>query len=439
MLHELRHPWREAIRSLWFLPAVFVVAALAAGYLLSQIEVADGGPFDPILFRGTAEAARELLIVVSGTMITVTGLVFVLTVVALQIASTQFSPRLLRSFLQDPGTRLVLSTFVATFAYSLGGLFTVGQVDARGEAFVPQLAVTGSLVLALISVGMLVYYIQHITNSIRIDAVMLSVRQATLDAIDTHYPHRVDARPDPPAPLHAPEDAALVPVRRSGYLQEVDIAALARLGQELDLSIRLRPQVGHHLVAGSALAWVWSEAGAPVDAGRLAAALDRHVMLTVERRVDMDVGFGIRQLVDIALRAVAPSMNDPYTAVQAVQHCSIVMTELATRATDDISVGERNRVYVPVPDFMLFLDTVCSNLRRNAADRPRVMVALLRMLETVAASPTSPERRKAVAHQIELIVDAARRAIDTPSDLEPMLAMAAGASFAAEHGYVDHV
>ncbi len=438
MLHELRHPWREAFRSLWFLPAIFVVAALAAGYGLSQVDISGDSILSPVLFRGEAGAARELLIVVSGTMITVTGLVFVLTVVALQIASTQFSPRLLRSFLQDPGTRLVLSTFVATFAYSLGGLFTVGQTTDDGQAFVPQLAVTGSLFLALVSVGMLVYYIQHITNSIRIDAVMLSVRQATLAAIETHYPRPERTDPRPLTPPEPPEGAALIPLRRSGYLQEVDIDALRRSAQASRATIRIRPQVGHHLVKGSTLGWVWSDGGGAIDAEAMATALDRAIMLTVERRVDNDVGFGIRQLVDIALRAVAPSMNDPYTAVQAVQHLSIVMAELAVRATDDLLVGTEHTVFLPVADFTLFLDTICSNLRRSAADRPRVMIALLRLLETVAAGGTSPERRKAVAHQVQLIVEESRRAIHTPSDLEPILAMAADATFAARHGYVDH-
>ncbi len=437
MWHELRHPWREALRSLWFLPAVFVVGALGAGYGLSQIDVSEDNVLAPMLFRGEAGAARELLIVVSGTMITVTGLVFVLTVVALQIASTQFSPRLLRSFLQDRGTRLVLSTFVATFAYSLGGLFTVGQATDEGGAFVPQLAVSGSLFLALVSVGMLVYYIQHITNSIRIDAVMLSVRQATLAAIRAHHPLPIaSSGGTPPAPKPA-DDAKLIPVLRSGYLQEVDLEALQRLAADSAVTVRMRPQVGHHLVAGSTLGWVWADNGA-IDTERLINGLNRAIVMTVERRVDNDVGFGIRQLVDIALRAVAPSMNDPYTAVQAVQHLSIVMSELARRATDDILTEGPHPVFVPVPDFTLFLDTICSNLRRSAADRPRVMIALLRLLESVAASGTSRDRRRAVTEQVSLIVDESRRVVHPPSDFEPIEAMAIDAAFAAAHGYVDH-
>jgi uncharacterized membrane protein len=439
MSSGLKHRRRDAIQSLWFFPAVAVLLALVLGYILSQVAVSDSGALNLILFRGDVDAARQLLVVVSGTMITVTGLVFVLTVVALQIASAQFSPRLLRSFLQDPGTRLVLSVFVATFAYSLGGLFTVGHTTADGTPFVPRLAVTGTLVLALVSVGMLVYYIQHITNAIRIDTVMVGVRNATTKSMRRLHPkparESAGETPEPSIPV----DALTVPVHGSGYVEQIDVDALARIATASDLTIWFRPQVGHHLVTGSVLAWAWSDLGIAFDHPQTIAAVNDSVALTIERRLEHDVGFGIRQLVDIELRAVAPSINDPYTAVQAIQHLSIIMTELATLATDDIVVAEggRVRVFVPVPDFTLLLVLVCSNVRRSATNRPRVLVALLRMLENVAASETTQARRAEVANQVAGVVAYAEYHIE-PDDLPFVLDMAASANFAAQHGRVDH-
>jgi len=153
--------------------------------------------------------------------------------------------------------------------------------------------------------------------------------------------------------------------------------------------------------------------------------------MTVERRVSTDIGFGIRQLVDIALKVLAPSMNDHYTAVQAIQHLAIVMTGLATVATDDLWIAGEDgiRVFMPVPRFTLFLDTECTNIRRSASDRPRVLIALLRLLETVAASPTSVERRQAVTGRIELIVQEAEQRIEPAADLEPIRRMAHDAAF----------
>ena len=433
MSDDRRFLRRETLRSLWFLPTVFIVAALAAGYGLSSIEVDDGGLLDSLIFGGDAAAARELLIVVSGTMITVTGLVFVLTVVALQIASTQFSPRLLRAFLQDFGTRLVLSVFVATFAYSLGGLFTVGQTTETGIRFEPRLAVTGSLVLALVSVGMLVYYIQHITNSIRIDTVMLGVRTTTLRAIDAQYPlEENDSEAVPTQPR--PGDGGLfVPVQWSGYVQAVDTAGLVAVSSDFDVSIELMRQVGHHVVAGTPLARVDRAVDRAVDreihTEELARRVNAAVTTSFERRVERDVGYGIRQLVDIALRAVAPSVNDPYTAVQAIQHLSIIMAELARRPTDQfVHVQEDRRVFVPVPGFEVFLDVICSNIRRSACDRPRVMAELFRLLESTALLTDSASRRAEVGRHVDLALQAIEDEITSGADLVWVRSYAAAAS-----------
>lgn len=435
---EYRYPWRDAFRSLWFLPTVFIVGALTSGYFLSRIVIDSDSPLAALVFQGDASAARELLIVVSGTMITVTSLVFVLTVVALQIASTQFSPRLLRSFLEDPGTRLVLSVFVSTFAYSLGGLFTVGQVDGSGQPFVPRLAVTGSLGLALTSVGMLIYYIQHITNAIRIDTVMLGVRHSTMRALQAHYPNRLGEQArliDPPSPA---ADSVALTIGRSGYVQKVDVDRLSSAARATGVTIRMRTQVGHHLVTGSTVGWAWSLSGSPFDGDQLVGQVRSAMTLTGERTVDRDVVFGIRQLVDIAIKGVAPSVNDPYTAVQAIQHLSVIMRALSEAATDDVVVAEGDKVlvYVPVTDFTLALDTICSNIRRSASDRPRVIIELLRLLETVATSNTSLERRAFVDQQLDILLDEVKGEIVQPADIAPILTLVDEVRFATAHGRV---
>ena len=157
--------------ALWVMPTAAVIASLVAGAVLAQIDTDADSGIGRVLFQGDAGAARELLIVVSATMITVTGLVFSLTVVALQISSTQFSPRLLRTFLRDRGTQVVLSIFVSTFAYATAGLYTVGRLE-DGQPYVPRVAISGSLLLALCSVAAFVWYLHHLAHSIQIDDVM---------------------------------------------------------------------------------------------------------------------------------------------------------------------------------------------------------------------------------------------------------------------------
>jgi uncharacterized membrane protein len=147
LLARRRVLWDYLGGALWVLPTVSVMVFLTAGAMLSRVSVDADSPLWPLAFQGTAEDARGILVVVSATMITVTGLVFALTIVALQIASGQYSPRLLRNFMRDRGTQVVLSVFVGAFAYSTAGLHTVGIQRSGGEAFVPRLAVSGSLLL----------------------------------------------------------------------------------------------------------------------------------------------------------------------------------------------------------------------------------------------------------------------------------------------------
>jgi uncharacterized membrane protein len=174
----LVHPEGIRQRGTMGLPGVAGLAALAVGFAMSQVTVAPSSPLDRLAFQGTADDARALLITVSSTVVTVIALVLGLTVVALQLSSTQFSPRLLRNFLRDRGTQMVLSAFIATFVYSAAGLFTVGLEGARTEAY-PRLAVSGSILLLFVSLGMVVYFADYLAHSIQIDAINRLIERNT--------------------------------------------------------------------------------------------------------------------------------------------------------------------------------------------------------------------------------------------------------------------
>jgi uncharacterized membrane protein/GNAT superfamily N-acetyltransferase len=400
--------------ALWVKPAVAVVASLIVGAGLSQIELTPASPIGRLAFRGDADDARQLLTTVTGTMITVTSLVFVLTVVALQIASTQFSPRLMRTFLRDNGTQVVLSTFVGTVAYSLAGLYTVGGETDAGERFIPRLAVSVSLVLALISVGMLVYYIQHFTNGIRINTIMRHIEESTLALVRSTLPPAGSAVVDV-APPDVPADARVVTAAHAGYVQGFDLDRVRRAAVRNGLHLRYMVIVGYHVIRGTPVAWVWGGGG---DADHDVAVARAGVRIEPERRFENDFGFALRQLVDIALRAVAPSRNDPYTAVQAIHHLTAALAEAAAhpfvphhRADADGTI----RVWAPVDAFEVHLRTVCDHLRWSTATEPRVVLALLRLLGNVSAACSDTSRVEAVRRQVALVLDDAEREIRQPA------------------------
>jgi uncharacterized membrane protein len=443
--------WDRLRGALWVLPTVSVLASLAAGAALAAVEVDESSWLGPLLFQGTAADARDLLIVVSATMITVTGLVFSLTVVALQIASTQFSPRLLRNFLRDRGNQVVLSTFVSTFAYATAGLHTVGaRAGGRGE-FVPRLAVSGSLFLALLSLAALVYFIHHIARSIQIDTIMAGVERETLAVVDDTYPDRFEDAAEELA-AEPPSAAVAVAARRSGYLQAVDLDALLAVALDHGVVVRLAAAVGDHVIAGTALAWAWpvdGDGGRPRPGG-LEEPLDHAVEIGLERTMLQDVAFGIRQLADIANKALSPAVNDPYTGVQSLQHLSVVVHALAGRRLGDRlgrDADGRVRTAVPFPGFADYLRLATAQIRRNGAKEPAVARALLGLLGAAGERATDPARRAAAAGHVRLVMADVGRETAQPADAEAVLAEgaavlarlespAAGGRAARQHGII---
>jgi uncharacterized membrane protein len=418
--------------ALWVLPTVSVVVFLLAGAVLSRVEVDQDSPWATLAFQGTADDARSLLIVVSSTMITVTGLVFALTIVALQIASGQYSPRLLRNFMRDRGTQLVLSIFVGAFAYSTAGLYTVGVQGSGQEAFVPRLAVSGSLALALASVGVLIYFIHHLARSIQIDTIMSQVEREASAVIDEVYPHQPGYREAEERCPEPPLVAVGLPSARSGYIQAVDPDPLVRTAVRHGVVVVVARQVGDHVVAGTPIAWAWGRTAGqpPPGAGTLRETVDEAVQVGFERTMVQDVGFGIRRLVDIANKALSPAVNDPYTGVQAVHHLSVLLCSLARLRLGDWIVRDDQgelRVAVPRPKFPDYLRLGTAQIRRFGAAEPAVTRALIVLLRDVGTSSATEDRRHACVRHIRLVLDDARRATAQPADVEAVTAEAAAA------------
>jgi uncharacterized membrane protein len=398
--------------SLWVLPTLSVLAALAAGSLLSEISI---GPHSPLAFQGTPDDARTLLIGIAGTMVTVIALLLGLTVVALQLSSTQYSPRLLRNFLRDRPNQVVLSVFVATFAYSAAGLYTVGVSGGSRTGTFPRLAVSGALVLLFVSLGLLVYFADHLVHSLQVDAIMRVVERGTLAVIADGL---LPGTPDAP---EVPEWATPIAAQRSGYVQSVRPGRLLAEAAGHEVCLRLRPRVGEHVVAGTTLAWIWraSPRDPAPDPRAFLPVLREGVRIGFERTLEQDAALGIRQLVDVACKALSPAVNDPYTAVQAVDHLSVIFCALAQRPLGNHVVRDgKGAVIVPGRRFPEYLATMMGLIRRYGAGEPTVAHALLRLLGSCAAvAGDDPERCAAIEEQARIVIADAEREVAQPLDL----------------------
>ena len=405
-----RDVWREYSRgSLWLLPVVAVVVSVGLGAVLSRINVS---PDSLLAFQGTADDARNLLIGISSTMVTVIALLLGLAVVALQLSSTQFSPRLLRNFLRDRPNQVVLSVFVGTFGYSAAGLFEVGVSGGERVTEFPRFAVTVAVGLLFLSLGLLVFFADHLAHSIQVDQVMRVAENATLDVI-RKLPTGGERMETPPPGAH------VVAARSSGYVQVTYVAALRRTAAAHRVRIRLRPRVGEHVVAGTVLAWVWPTDERSQLTPGLDTAVTEAVRIGFERTLEQDPGLGMRQLCDAACKALSPAINDPYTAIQAIEHLSVLYRALAARPPADVVVhAPQGLVMIPSRSFTEHLALGVGLIRRYGAAEPTVIVALLRLLTTaLEACGHAREHRAATTEQADLLVSAAQREIAEPADL----------------------
>ncbi len=405
--------------ALWVLPSAAALVALVVGFAMSQVTVSPDSILERLAFQGTADDARALLITVSSTVVTVIALVLGLTVVALQLSSTQFSPRLLRNFLRDRGTQVVLSVFMATFVYSAAGLFTVGLAAGTRTEDYPRLAVSGSILLLFASLGMVVYFADHLAHSIQIDAINRLIERNTRRTIIQE-----DGAPIEEVAPRVPEWAVPLIGKSSGYIQTVHPELLLPLAAEAGVTIGLRHRIGQHVVAGTVLGWVWAPSTDDTrpSAESFEAAVLSDVRIGFERTIEQDIGFGIRQQTDIACKALSPAVNDPYTAVQALDHLSVVYCDLAVRPLGaKVLTGPagKGRVIVPGGTFHDYVRFISAAFGRYGSSDVIVMLALVRLFQNcVEVLPAGSDRLGVLDQAAATALADAERSIERPTDLE---------------------
>lgn len=425
---------REAAQSrVWPLPTAAIVVGVIVGVALPELDrVLDPivpGWLGALLFAGAPDSARAMLSSIAGSLITVTSLTFSLTVVALQLASSQASPRLLRMFASDRRVHATLAMFLGTFAYAMTVLRSVRSADESivGDAgFVPRLAVSLTFVLMLVAVVTLTLFLAHLATRLRVETMLRDVHSETKRTIRALYeedPPREDAHD---LPLESAE-RRLTLATRSGFLVGVDRDALRDLAVRENLVISVDTAVGGDLIEGVPIASWWPrdilEGPRPDDTTateRIDAAIARAHLIEYERTSVQDVGFGLRQLVDVAVRALSPGVNDPTTAVHALGHVSSVLGDLVSRPIP--STVERDdegfvRVVGRQLDLEALLDIAIAGPRQYGASDLDVALRLLRLLREVAWRSSHPELAEGLRRRATEVLAAAETADRTRAEL----------------------
>jgi uncharacterized membrane protein len=406
--------WRvlsDAFRTqLWPLPVSAVVLALTAGVVLpaldSHLDDGSSAAASGHLFSGGADAARSVLGTITGSLITVVALTFSVTVVTLQLASSQFSPRLLRTFMSDRIVRGTLALFLATFVYALTVLRTV-RTDMPGQpGFVPELSLTVAYLLTVVSVLALVGFLSHLVRELRVETMLRNVHREASHTIEATFPERAPSDAAGPAP-QAPADSAILLAGSSGFVTFIDEVALLDAAVDAGACIVIDRAPGSSLVAGTPVGRAWAAAPAdPLSAdrrARLQDATDKALQTDFERTAAQDIGFGLRQLTDVAVKALSPGINDPTTAVHALGHISALLCELAARDPGSVVRPDEHgaaRLFLTFPDLAGLLDVAITQPRHYGATDPIVLARLFTLLRELAWSSQRPAHHQAIADQL---------------------------------------
>lgn len=386
------------------MPALFAAGAVLLALALLSIGerfARSGEPLD-FLYAGTPEGARNVLGMLAGSMIGTAGVTFSITIVALSLASSQFGSRLLRNFLRDPGNQIVLGSFVATFLYCLVVLRSV--VD---EAPVPALAITGAVALSIASLGVLIYFFHHVATSIQASSVVSAVAHDLERAIDRFCNGTRDCADEETAAL--PAGGTIVTAERSGYIQAIDHEGLVSIAVRREGLVEALHRAGDFVIAGGALARIATSASQS-EADEDVAPLRRAFMVGPQRTPDQDLEYSVRQLVEIAVRALSPGINDPFTAINCIDWLGVATAQLARRGMparcyrdDDGQV----RLIANAPTFPGVVDAAFQQIRQAGAGHVAVAIRLLETFTAVAGHVQTPPDAETLRLQIDRVFEAA--------------------------------
>ncbi len=422
--------WDSINSSYWFVPALMMAGSVAIAFGLLKIDRL--GYYGPIekwgwIYTGGSDGARAVLSAIAGSMISVTATAFSITIVALQLASSNFGPRLLRKFMQDVGNKVVLGTFISTFIYSLLVLRAVhGSGDGR-DKFVPYLSVTIGIVFAVISTAVLIYFIHHSSTIIQVSYIISQVSKELDNAIERLFPKKIGyGEPEEkhsPAEIPTDFDREAFPIRSSkkGYVQAIDTDKLMNIACKHNLMVKILTRPGKFVIKGGSTVKILSmgndRENTPLK--DIQKQIHKAFILGRQRTEQQDIEFPINQLVEIALRALSPSLNDPFTAIRCIDHLSDALSHLAQKdfpSAYRYDAFKNLRVIAIPKTFAQLTDTAFNQIRQNSSSNAAVTIRLLESIAVIAEYAENSQTKIALRRHADLILQGSQEGLSFDQD-----------------------
>ncbi len=414
----LFHHWESIRTSLWFIPTVLALSAVALAAATIGIDQWLGMQTEwfreSYLAGAGPEGARVILSTIAGSVITVTGVTFSITIVALTLASSQFGPRLLRNFMKDKGNQLVLGAFIATFIYCV---IVLRSIHSDGEEnFIPNISLTLAVILVCADVFVLIYFIHHISASIQADNVIEDVYDELEWNIHRIFPEELDREGNSPDKIISPDyrEKACRPFCReikspaTGYVQAIDYETLMEIGRNSECLILLRTRAGKFSTTGDPIASVGSDE--PLDR-KICKKIAGSFIFGSIRTPEQDVEYAIHQLVEVGVRSLSPGINDPYTTIACIDRLGAALCLLANKQFPSPYLNDEEgqvRLIMDVTTFSGMTNAAFDQIRQYGRSSVAVTIRLIETLANIAGHARLPEQRRTIVRQAEMILRTSR-------------------------------
>ena len=389
-------------------PLVIAVVLGLCGAVLSSVEetVPAASAWVPITLFPSHQDAQVILSAIATSTMTVVSIVFAILLMTLTLASMQFSPRILISFVRDRGTQWTLGVFLGTFAYCLAALPAARTLP---HPFAPVLTVVGAMLLAMVSVGWLLFFIHHISHAISVNHIVDRIARETEEVIDLLMPHPRRNQYRAAGTVDVPNEQEFPILNEvSGYIRFIDTNRLLAFARLHHMRVRVTRGVGHFVPAGVPLLMVSRRTRLDrYNAVDLTGAFDIGPMRTMQQ----DVEFGVIQIVDIALRAISPAVNDPSTAISCIDQLARILIRWVERLPPEsllFSPPHVVRVVLPWIDLEGLLNTAIEQIRAYATGDAAVSLRLLRLLQDVASTVDDAGLRRRFVERGMRVVEGCR-------------------------------
>lgn len=419
----LRHAMYNLRGGFLVRPLTIALTLGLAGMVFSWLEetfpfLSDLVPVSLFPSHSDPQVAQVVLAGIAGSIMTVVSIVFAIVLMTLTLASMQFSPRIIVSFARDRVTQWTLGIFLGTFCYCMAAL---PAARSQPHPFAPVGTVMGAMLLAIACVGWLLFFIHHITQAISVSNIVDRIATETVAMLDTLMPE--PRAPGPP--LYEPEPAGgeetAISSEASGYIRFIDIPTLVSAAKACHVTLRVARRIGQFVPAGSPLLWATKAGRIPTD--KLAEIRDAFD-LGPARTLEQDVEFGILQIVDIALKAISPAVNDPSTAISSIDQLSRILIRYVSRAPLSGSFYDPPgvlRVSVPWIDFEHLLNSAFEQIRMYSKGDVAVSLRMLRALDDIAGATGDPREKRALQEQARRTVEGCAQRL-TEDELQPLRA-----------------